>query len=373
VPNEPRDPERRLFKHEVNAETIAALGSAVAELDPAFDAAGFRAVAGAGLEPLELKARVAHVAAALDAHLQHRTFAETADLLATAVEQLQQGMWTAWPTTTLIGNRSLEDPDAAIGALGRITRYSSAEFALRPLLHAQPEPTLAHLHMWAASDDLHLRRAASESSRPRLPWGQRLPRFIEDPTQVIALLDGLHADPEEYVRRSAANNLNDISKDHPALAVATAQRWLEDGGDASSWTVRHALRGLVKAGDPAALGVLGFDAEAPVAVTDLTIATPVVEVGGALELAFTLTNPTDQPVPVVVDYVVHHRKANGATSPKVFKLRTRTLAARETVAVNKRHPMRPITTRTYYSGEHRVEVQVNGSVRAGAPFQLLVP
>lgn len=373
MPNEPRDAERRLFKHEVNTKTIGALGGALAGLDPAFDDTGFQAAAADGLEPLELKARVAHVAAALNSHLQHRTFAETADLLATAVEQLQQGMWTAWPTTTLIGDRSLEAPDAAIDALGRITRYSSAEFALRPLLHAQPEPTLARLHQWATSDDLHLRRAASESTRPRLPWGQRLPRFIEDPTPVITLLDGLHADPEEYVRRSAANNLNDIAKDHPALAAATAQRWLDDEGDSSAWTVRHALRGLVKAGDPAALGVLGFDAGAPVTVNGLAIATPVVEVGGALELTFTLTNPTGQPVPVVVDYVVHHRKANGSTSPKVFKLSTRTLAAGETAAITRRHPMRPITTRTYYPGEHRVEVQVNGTVRAGAPFELEVP
>lgn len=373
MPNEPRDPERRLFKHEVNAETIGALGGTLAELDPQFDDASFRAAATEGLEPLELKARVAHVADALDAHLQHRAFAEVADLLATAVEHLQQGMWTAWPTTTLIGDRSLEGPDAAIDALGRITRYSSAEFALRPLLHDQPEPTLVRMHQWAGSDDLHLRRAASESTRPRLPWGQRLPRFIEDPAPVIALLDGLHDDPEEYVRRSAANNLNDITKDHPALAVATAQRWLEDGGDASAWTVRHALRGLVKAGDAAALAVLGFDSEAPVEVTDLAIATPVVEVGGALELSFTLANPTTEAVPVVVDFVVHHRRANGSTSPKVFKLSTRTLAAGETAAITKRHPMRPITTRTYYPGEHRVEIQVNGAVRAGALFQLEVP
>ncbi|OWY59966.1 hypothetical protein B7486_71730, partial [cyanobacterium TDX16] len=213
-------------------------------------------------------------------------------LVADAVEAVEpKSMWALWPTTTFIESRSLEDPAEAVDALGRITPYSSAEFALRPLLDAHPDETLTALEAWVADDDQHLRRAASESTRPRLPWGRRLKGFVVDPTPVVErILDRLHDDPEEYVRRSVANNLNDVAKDHPELAVATARRWLAEGGDGSARTVRHALRSLVKAGDPEALAALGYAADAPVTVTDLVVATPVVTVGEALELTFTLRN-----------------------------------------------------------------------------------
>jgi 3-methyladenine DNA glycosylase AlkC len=375
MPKGPRDEERRLFKHQVNAETARALGEVIARQDRSFEVDAFVAGATDGIEALELKDRVNQVAGALGVHLGRRPAGDAFRLVATAVEQLEpKTMWAIWPTTAFIEARSLDDPAEAIDALGRITPFSSAEFALRPLLEADPDATLTALEAWVASDDQHLRRAASESTRPRLPWGRQLRGFVADPTPVIErILDPLHDDPEEYVRRSVANNLNDIAKDHPALVVATARRWLAEGGEASARTVSHGLRTLVKRGDADALAVLGFAADAPVEVVDLVVATPVVTVGEALELAFTLRNDGTEPTPVVVDFVVHHRRADGGFGPKVFKLATRTLGPGASVEVTKRHPMRPVTIRTYHSGEHRVEVQVNGKVKAAALFDLLVP
>jgi 3-methyladenine DNA glycosylase AlkC len=372
MPKGPRAAEPKPFKDEVGEGSIRVLGDAVAALDPAFDLEAHVARSLDGLDALELKGRIAQIAASLDLGLAHLAPGDAFRLVADAAEAVPApSAWALWPTTAFIESRSLDDPPEAIDALGRITPFSSAEFALRPLLDARPDETLSALEVWVAADDQHLRRAASESTRPRLPWGRQLKGFVADPTPVIArILDPLHDDPEEYVRRSVANNLNDVAKDHPELAVTTAHRWLGQGGDGSARTVRHALRSLVKQGDPDALAVLGFAADAPVVVEDLVVATPTVTVGGALELGFTLRNEGSDDAPVVVDYLVHHRRADGSLGPKVFKLTTRTLAPGESVALTKRHPMRPVTIRTYYAGEHLVQVQVNGRVQAEAPFQL---
>lgn len=378
MPKGPRAAEPKPFKDEVGEASVRLLGEAVATLDPAFELDTFVTRSLDGLAELELKARIAHIAGALDQGLRHLSAGKAFRLVADAAEAVEpKSMWALWPTTAFVEARSMEDPAEAIDALGRITPFSSAEFALRPLLDARPAETLDALEAWVASDDEHLRRAASESTRPRLPWGRQLRGFVADPTPVIErVLDRLHDDPSEYVRRSVANNLNDVAKDHPALAVATARRWMGQGGpDGANTerTVRHALRTLVKRGDADALEVLGFRTDVPVAVEDLEVHTPVVTVGEALELSFTLRNEGGEPAPVVVDYVVHHRRADGSLGPKVFKLTTRTLAPGAVAALRKRHPMRPVTIRTYHEGEHRVQVQVNGQVRADAPFELRVP
>lgn len=377
---------------------MRALGEAVQAHAPGLDVDRFVAEATDGLDELELKARVAQVAQALDHHLVEvagLALPEAFAAVAAAAEDLDADMWTAWPATTFVEHRSLDAPDAAVEALARLTRHASAEFALRPLLDADPEGTLARLRPWVESDDVHLRRAASEATRPRLPWGRRLPRFVADPTPVLAqVLDRLRADPEEYVRRSVANNLNDVAKDHPDLAVASARRWLAEAGgpeagDAepdtdpdpgheaertrTAWTVRHALRHLVKQGHPGALRALGYDPDVPVEVVGLVVDTPTVTLGEPLRFRFTLRNRSDRPVPVVVDHRIHHLRADGSTSPKVFKLTTRTLAPHEQRTIEKAHPMRAVTTRTHRNGRHHLDVQVNGSVRAGAPFDLRVP
>lgn len=389
MPRAERDQQRRPFKEEVGEATVRALGERVAAHAAGFDVDGFVAEATDGLDALELKARVGQVASALDHHLVEvagLALPEAFAAVAAAAEDLDADLWTAWPATAFVEQRSLDDPDAAVAALARLTRHASAEFALRPLLDAEPEATLSRLRPWVASDDVHLRRAASEATRPRLPWGGRLPRFVADPTPVIgAVLDRLRADPEEYVRRSVANNLNDVAKDHPDLAVATAERWMDEAGASTvpeheaertrtAWTVRHALRHLVKQGHPGALRALGYDPGAPVEVTDLEVLTPTVVLGGEpLRFRFTLRNRSDQPVPVVVDHRIHHLRADGSTSPKVFKLTTRSLGPGEQRTIEKAHPMRTVTTRTHRSGRHHLDVQVNGSVRASRPFDLEVP
>ena len=358
------------LKQRIDRGTIARLAAAIAAVDRSFDQAAFIAEAAAGLEPLGLKARIDQVARALERHVP-TPFAHAAALLCAAADRARLDLWAAWPCLTYVERRGAEDPDAALDALARLTRHASAEFAIRPLLEQHPARTFDRLRHWAASPDAHLRRLVSEGTRPRLPWGRHLAALRHDPSPVLPLLDRLRDDPEEAVRRSVANHLNDIAKDHPGLALAVARRWLAEGDTHVAGVVRHGLRTLVKAGDPAALALLGADPAAEVEVHDLRLAEARVPLGGTLRFSFLLRNASGRPVRAVIDYVVHLRRANGARSPKVFKLSTRTLPPAAGLTVRRAHSLRPVTVRRYYPGEHLLEIQVNGRIAARAPFELL--
>ncbi|EWM17543.1 DNA alkylation repair protein [Kutzneria sp. 744] len=276
--------------------------------------------------------------------------------------------WMIWPVTEAVAVRAVPDAfDVGLQLVADLTSRLTGEFALRTFLAADLDRTLATALRWTASPDEHVRRLASEGTRPRLPWAKRVPAIIDDPQSTVPILDALHRDPSEYVRRSVANHLNDISRSDPALAVAVATRWLTTE---TAPLVRHALRTLVKAADPGALALLGFPPPAALTVTGPALGRANVRVGEELPFEFTLTNDGDEDVRLAVDYVVHHRKANGTLTPKVFKLTTRTLAAGESVTISRRHSFRPITTRVYHSGEHAVELQVNGRTFGRTSFTL---
>jgi hypothetical protein len=200
----------------------------------------------------------------------------------------------------------------------------------------------------------------------------RLNQFVEDPTPTLALLDKLKDDDSEYVRRSVANHLNDITKDNPDLAIATLQRWNE--GDPSKeiqWITRHALRSMVKAGDPDALALLGYGPP-QVSLSDFTITPSHIQMGDTFTLDFTLHSQAETEQNLVVDYVVHFVKANGKTSPKVFKLKTAVLPPNQSLTISKKHHIKPITTRRYYPGESLVEIQVNGKIVGESKFELKI-
>ena len=364
----------RPFKEEVNRETIGSLAAALASVDPTLDVTGFRRRAARGLADLELKARVGHIAAALAALLADRPFPAASVLVADAADAGDLGMWDGWPALTWVEEQGLDHPTAALTALRRLTSHMSAEFAVRPYLEQHPELTLSTFRRWARDPDVHVRRLVSEGSRPRLPWGRRLRAFVADPSPVVALLDLLADDDEEYVRRSVANNLNDIAKDHPEVAVAAAARWIDaaapDRRSDAEWVAARALRSLVKAGDPGALAVLGFDHGAGVEVAAFALAPSAVDMGDDLGLSAELRNGSADEVRLVVDYLLHRVVADGSTSAKVFKWRTFTLAPGATVVLYTRHRLRPVTVRTMHPGEHVVELQVNGTVRASGRFDL---
>jgi 3-methyladenine DNA glycosylase AlkC len=240
-----------------------------------------------------------------------------------------------------------------------LTQRFTAEFSIRAFLEKHPEATLTRLRQWASDPSPHVRRLVSEGSRPRLPWAPRLRAFQKDPRPVLELLELLKDDPELYVRRSVANNLNDIGKDHPALLATVAKRWLRGASPERRWIVGHALRSAVKRADANALAALGYGGKAEVALSDVRITPQRAKIGGSVTVSFVLRNKALKPQRVMADLVVHFVKARG-TGAKTFKLKALDLPPLTSIGLSKKIGLQQLTTRRHYPGNHKVEAQLNG-------------
>lgn len=366
------DDNPNAFKHAFDAVAVARIADHFADADATFDRERFVAHAIDGLDALELKARVAHIAAALRQVLPHdveEALACVRAALPPAIvgETEVAAKMYVWPLCHFVEAYAVEVPDAALPTLHALTKRFSAEFAIRPFLIQHPEATFAALRSWVDDPDVHVRRLVSEGTRPLLPWGQRLDALRTDPSPTLPLLEALRADPSAYVRRSVANHLNDIAKDHPALVVDTCAAWWEErpsDPDRQS-LVKRALRTLVKRGDPAALAVLGFGPPS-VDVPPLVLSSRRVAVGDALTFSTVIASTAEDEQRLLVDYVIHFQKKNGTTSPKVFKGGELTLSAGDARSFERTQSFREVTTRRLYSGRHGVQLQING-VEQGEP------
>lgn len=352
------------LKDEISPLLVERLAGALSAVSTSFDSAGFRQRASGGLDGLELKARVSRIADALAAALPASPD-DAAQLIRDAVEHDDHSQdkvlrgWATMPVNEYVATAMLDRPDLALPLLATLTSRYTAEFAIRPFIDTHYDITIEHLRSWVTSPDEHVRRLVSEGTRPRLPWAGRLHRFIEDPTDPLELLDHLAGDDSLYVRRSVANHLNDISKDHPRVALETARRWAHRPAQ-DGYVVRHGLRTLVKQGDPGALAVLGFDHDAMIELTYLYCTPSTVRIGETTTISFTLQAPV--PTRAAVDYVVHYQGARGAKAGKVFKLAVRDLPACAPVAFSRRHAFRHVSIRTIHPGPHLIEIQANGRV-----------
>ncbi|PLT48206.1 DNA alkylation repair protein [Paenibacillus sp. FSL W8-1187] len=348
-----------------NERMLLDVGEALRELHPAFDPQGF--AASAMEEPWEkasFKERTRLAALALGRFLPP-SFPEAAALVCEAAERFRGLEYILFPDfVELFG---LEHRETAMDALARLTRRSTSEFAVRAFLLADPAWAMERLGRWSRDPDEHVRRLATEGSRPRLPWGQRLPMFVRDPGPTLALLEPLLADESEYVRRSVANHLNDIAKDHPERVLELAERHL--GRDAASdWTLRHASRTLLKQGHPQALRRFGFAPAAQVSAHGLQVLTPVVPFGGRLEFAFEIRNE-GEPVQLRLEYEIGFVKASGRRAGKRFKLSERVYPHGSTPVVRS-HAIKPITTRKYYPGLQSITLLINGEPQGELGFEL---
>jgi 3-methyladenine DNA glycosylase AlkC len=341
-----------------------------------FDVDAFLQDALTGYEALALMPRGKHIARALHRHLPVDYPVALGILLASAGQEhgrhpgLSLASFLFLPHTVFVAEFGLGHFELSMQAQHALTQRFTAEFSIRPFLQKHTEATLERLMDWTHDPSEHVRRLVSEGTRPRLPWASRLPAFQRDPTPVLALLDRLKDDTALYVRRSVANNLNDIGKDHPDVLANTAIAWLKDATPERQWVVQHALRSAVKRGEAGALAALGFGAGADVLIGQPTIAPQRAVIGGKVAVAFEVTNRTAKVQRVLVDFAVHYIKANGASRAKVFKLKTLDLAPHETQRVGKQISLAEMTTRKHYPGLHRVDVILNGRSQLLGSFDL---
>lgn len=375
------------FKNLVNRETVAEAARHLSRAWPRFDRARFETLAGDGLEKLELKARVLHLAAAL-AQTLPADFAQACDVIEAALappvpldadgEPAEQDATARtaglsgiiiWSLGEFIASRGLDHTPRALACLHALTQRSTAEFAIRRFLQRAPEAVFRTLAKWVRDPSAHVRRLVSEGSRPRLPWGLRLQALVTDPAPTLPFLRALQDDPSAYVRRSVANHLNDIAKDHPDLVASWVRDHLVGAAAERVALLRHASRTLIKAGHPATLEAWGLDHSLHGKAV-LSLSARTVAIGGSLGLTVRLTSTAAAPQSLVIDYAVHHVRANGGRTPKVFKGWKLVLAPGEKRSLALQHSLRPVTTRRLYPGPHRIDLLVNGQNIAGRDFVL---
>jgi len=302
-----------------------------------FDRKRFLTVATAGLGDLTLIQRMRRATDAAHATLP-ADFPKTAAILQRIAPRLPPGFTGIW-LPDFIGQHGHDHFTESMDALKFLTPFSSAEFAIREFLKRDLTRTLAVMERWSRDENEHVRRLASEGSRPRLPWSFRLEALVTDPSPAAPILENLRADPSLYVRKSVANHLNDISKDHPGWMLARLKSW-DLAHPHTQWIAKRAARTLIKAGHQPALHLFNFGGKPEVKVADFKVTPARLKLGQTLEISFSLTSTSRQAQSLAVDYIIHYVKAAGGTSAKVFKLRELTLAARGTQRISKRQTIR---------------------------------
>jgi 3-methyladenine DNA glycosylase AlkC len=364
------------LKHFFNPPVVRSIAADLRRAHPPLRERLFVDACMAGLDGLELTARARHIAEVMHDHLP-RPFTAAAKVLVaslgpelTGTDGFGMAPFRYLPHVFFVQEYGVEDFEPAMYAQYELTKRFSAESSIRVFLVRYPEETYARLHAWARDGNVHVRRLVSEGTRPRLPWAPRLRAFQEDPRPVIALLELLKDDPARYVQRSVANNLNDIGKDHPDLAVEVCRRWSAGASPARMWIVRHALRALVKKGHRGALAALGVGGKPAVRISGVRLAPRRIRLGGVLRFSFVIDSTAKSVQELLIDYAVHFVKANGAARPKVFKLRKIALSPGERVEMGGTLSFKDLTTRRHYPGHHRIDLLINGIPHPLAAFDV---
>lgn len=346
---------------------VQTLAVALHNVNPAFAPDRFVAcVFDSEWENRELKQRMRHITVCLRAELPG-SYRDALAALRSIAEKFTGFLALIFPD--FVEMYGQDDPDASLAALEYFTQLSSAEFAIRPFIKREPERVMQQMLHWARHDNHHVRRLASEGCRPRLPWAMALPEFKKDPSPILPILDQLKNDASEYVRRSVANNLNDIVKDHPALVLDIARRWLGQSAETDR-LVRHACRTLLKRGNAEALALFGFQDKVDVLVANLVLSPGELAIGDQVTMEFDVTANHSEPLQLRIEYGVDFIKSNGSLSRKIFRVTESIFTSGKTVRIRRTHSFRDLSTRKHYAGRHGIVILINGRQKAEATLVL---
>lgn len=344
------------FKERYSAAFLQHFITIVQQHTTAFDEQHFYTlVHGEGWDDLAFKQRIRRISEAFTGALQ-LSYEEMIELLIAMAPQCRGVEYLFFPDC--IELNGMEQPELSIPALAKLTPYSSSEFAVRPFIVQDRGRMLEQMRSWATDEDEHVRRLASEGFRPRLPWSFQLRMFIEDPEPTLAVLELLKQDPSLYVRKSVANHLNDIAKDHPERIAEVARSWYGQHPH-TDWIVKHGCRTLLKQDHPVIMELFGYLPSEHIRVSELHVNREVVPIGEEVELSFVMHNEAATAQNVRIDYEMQFVKANGKQAPKRFRWVSRDFAPGRHV-MRKKHSFKLITTRVYYPGVHHVHLYVNG-------------
>lgn len=340
-------------------------------LHPTFNSEQFlQEIFNDGWEKRALKDRMRHTTLTLHKHMPE-DFRQALDILYQLLPRLESFGFEKMIFPDYVELYGLEDWDASLPAFEIFTQSMSAEFAVRPFIVCDQERMMAQMLQWAEHEHVGVRRLASEGCRPRLPWAIALPALQQDPSPIFPILERLIKDPEETVRRSVSNNLNDISKDHPDRVVSFLEPYQSNASPETNWIINHALRSLFKAGHAGALTMMGYGDISTVQFTDFSLELQKIPWNGEVKFSFKLISSAQTPLDLMIDYAIGFLRKNGKQNRKVFKLSKSTLNPGETLSFFRKFSFAPVTTRVYYPGEHALEIQINGQVVGQLSFELL--
>lgn len=318
------------------------------------------------LEGKELMDRLEHTSITLRNHLP-TNYLEALEIIEQLAPKVSGFAGMTFPN--FVQRYGLLEFDRSLKSLKLLTRYSSSEFAIRIFLKENFDKTLKVMQDWAEDENFHVRRLASEGSRPRLPWSFKLDRVISDPTTTKKILDCLSSDPELYVKKSVGNHLNDIAKDHPEYVLDRFEE-LDQSNKHSAWILKRGIRTLVKDGHPRTFGILGFEKNPEIKIKNFTADSTEIKIGEAINFQFDVHSEKPHEQKINIDFAIHYVKKNGELSPKVFKLKELMLSGMDSETVAKKHRFENFTTRQHYAGIHKIELLINGRPSGIIQFEL---
>ena len=335
--------------------------------DKNFNAKKFIAEVTKDLHLLELNQRLRKTSEVLKVHLP-QDYSKAIDIMKKVIPNLNRG-YTSLVFPDFVGLYGKEHFDLSLSALKYFTTFGSSEFAIRVFLKNDFDKTIQVMQQWAKDKDHHVRRLASEGSRPRLPWSFKLDRVIENPRLTLPILELLKEDKELYVRKSVANHLNDFSKEHPKVILEIVKNW-KGKSPHTDWILKHGSRTLLKKGDTEILKHFGIKHNHSIEVSGFKIRTGKVKIGQQLSFAFNLKNTSAKAIKTRIEYAVYFLVANGSLSKKVFKISERELEGKQSIEFEKNHNFKLITTRKYYPGKQKIALIINGKESEALSFEL---
>lgn len=345
---------------------ITDLGSAIKGVFSEFDQAEFsRLVYADNWEAKELKDRMFHITRSLQATLPE-DYALALKILTAVAPNFEGFNVMIFPD--YVEKCGLDDWDLSLPALAFFTKLCSSEFAIRPFLASDPDRAMGYMYKWARDEDFHLRRLASEGCRPRLPWAMSLPVFKEDPSLILPIMETLKDDPVNYVRMSVANNLNDISKDHPNVVLDICEKWYGQSEN-TDWIVKRACRTMLKAGNVRALILFGFGDPGQIGIEALSFDCSKLGIGENLRFSFKVKLKDKEARRVRLEYGVDFVKAKNKNSRKIFQIREADFES-GSYTISRKHSFKDLSTRKHYPGPHRFTIIVNGVPKAEGIVEL---
>ena len=354
------------LKNAYNLQYVTRLAKSIKQAWPPFDEPLFISkVLDDQWEGKELKARMKHISLMMRSCLPS-SFTESVDILLNSSSDF--GGFEGMFFPDYIEQFGEEYWDLSVQALEQLTQYSSSEFAVRPMIIRDATKMMKVMLEWASHENEHVRRLATEGCRPRLPWAMALPEFKKNPSLILPILDKLKQDESLYVRRSVANNLNDIAKDNPDIVLSWCRSNIGQHPD-TDWIIKHGCRTLLKKACPETLTLFGYASASSVSVNDLSIKNEKLTIGDDLYFSFHLSAEDKALSKLRVEYIVDYVKANGRCAPKVLKSSESDYPQRE-LFLERERSFRQMSTRKHYPGEHSLSIRVNGEVKNRVSFVL---